>query len=191
MLDSVIERLFSLFTSLDRAEAIAGDLTEEREQHGWIWFWLHVLGTTLTLWRGAATEAPSRVLGLMLAGCAIFTAPAFGGTAAVFLFPQIVDSPVSWIMLSLFWWGGALWTGASLVGISPRRGMAACATLAMASGILLLGVGAAAVWHDLLKSDFLLFYMTGLFATAPLLLGGAIAHRRLIVCGIPLLEQHL
>lgn len=190
MRDDGVERLFSLFTSSDRAVAMAGDLAEERARRGWFWFWLHVASVTLTLWRNAATEAPLRVVGLMLAGCAMFTAPAFGGAAAVGLFPQLIDSPVSWITLSLFWWGGALCTGASLVAIAPRRGMTACATLAVATQALMIGLGVTGVWHELLAGDFLLFYTTGLLVAAPLLVGGAIARLRLIGCAVRPLEQH-
>jgi hypothetical protein len=81
-----LKRLFSLFTSSDRAVAIAGDLTEEREQRGWIWFWLHVESVTFALWRSAAIEAPLRVLALVLAGLALLSAPASGGVAAAFWF---------------------------------------------------------------------------------------------------------
>ena len=126
MRDNAVERLFSLFTSSDHAVAIAGDLAEEREQRGWLWFWLHVVRVTFALCRNAAAEAPLRVLVLTLAGGALFTAPAVAGVAAVYLFPAPANS-VSWIALSFFWWGGALWTGASLVMIAPRRGMPACA----------------------------------------------------------------
>jgi hypothetical protein len=68
MRDNAVEKLFSLFTSSDRAVAMAGDLAEEREQRGSLWFWLHVVRITFALWRSAATEAPLRVLALMLAG---------------------------------------------------------------------------------------------------------------------------
>ena len=138
---TLVERLLSLFTSSDRAEALAGDLAEEREQRGWIWFWLHVAARHVALWLSAATEAPLRVLALTLAGLVLFSAPAFGGVAAVFLVPQSFGSPASWISLSLFWWGGALWTGASLVAIAPRRGMAACVILAVIGAALLLALG--------------------------------------------------
>jgi hypothetical protein len=185
MRDNVSEGLFSLFTSSDRAEAIAGDLMEEREKHGSAWFWRHVAGTMLALWRSALTDAPLMVLMLAAAGCLLLAGPSFGGVAAVYLFPR---SPVSWIALSFFWWGGALWIGASLVAIAPRRGMAACATLAVASEVLLIGVGTA-IWRDLLSGDFLLFYMTGLLVAVPLLLGGAITRRRMIACGTPTSEQ--
>jgi hypothetical protein len=189
MRDNTVEWLLSLWTSSDRAEAIAGDLAQEREQHGWIWFWLHVARTTLALWRSTVTEAPVVVLLVAVAGCALFAAPAIGGLAAVYLFPYSIGSPVSWIAVPLFWWGGALWTGASLIVIAPQRGMAACATLSLAGEALLIGLGATAVWGGPLETDFLLFYTTGLLVAAPLLTGGAIARRRLIVCRIPL-AQH-
>ncbi len=190
MRDNVVEGLLSLFTSSDRAEAIAGDLAQEREQHGWIWFWLHVARTTLALWRSAVTDAPVVVLLVAVAGCALFAAPAIGGVAAVSLFPHAIGSPVGWIALSLFWWGGALGTGVSLVAIAPQRGMAACATLAVAGEALLIALGVTAV--DVarpVETDFLLFYTTGLLAAAPLLIGGALARRRLIVSRTSL-EQH-
>ena len=184
------ERLLSLFTSPDCAAGIAGDLTEERRHRGSIWFWLHVLGTTLALWRSAFTDAPLIVLVLAVAGCALFAGPALGGVAAVGLFPQWIGSPVSWIALSFFWWGGALWTGASLVGIAPRRGMAACAMLAVAGEALLIAFVVTALWRDWLSAQLVLFYTTGLVVAAPLLIGGAIARRRLIACAMPAIEQH-
>jgi hypothetical protein len=48
---------------------------------------------------------------------------------------------VSWIALSFFWWGGALWTGASLVSFAPHSGMAACATLAAIAVAVLIAFG--------------------------------------------------
>ncbi len=182
MRDNVIEKLFSLFTSSDRAEAMAGDLTEERKHRGWAWFCVHVVGVLLALWRSAAGDAPLRVLALTAAGCALFSGPAFGGAAAVGLFPQLIGSPVSWVALSFFWWGGALWTGASLVGLAPRRGMVACVTLVAAGEALLLAFGAMTPRRDLLTSEFLLFYVIGLVAGAPLLTGGAIARLRMNAC---------
>lgn len=190
MRDNAVERLFSLFTSSDRAVAIAGDLAEEREQRGWIWFWLHVVSITFALWRNSATEAPLRVLALTLAGGVLLAAPAFGGVAAVFLVPQLMDSPVGWIALPFFWWGGALWTGASLVTFAPRRGMAACAMLAVGGEALLIGFGGPAVWRDPGNTDFVLFCTTGLIAAMPLLTGAAVARRRLVVCAVLPQEQH-
>ena len=169
MRDDIIEGLFSLFTSSDRAEAMAGDLVEEREKRGWSWFWLHVVRVTLTLWSNAAAEAPLPVLALATTGCVLFAGPAFAGAAAIRLVPHLSGSPVSWITLSGVWWGGAFWIGASLVSIAPQRGMAACATLAATGAALLMALG-----------DGILFSAIGLATTALLLLGGATAHRRTI-----------
>lgn len=188
MRDNAVEKLLSLFTSSDRAEAIAGDLAQEREQHGWIWFWLHVARITLALWRNAVTGAPVSVLLVAMAGCALFALPAFGGLASVYVVPFSIDSPVSWIALSLFWWGGALWTGAALVVIAPQRGMAACVTLAVTAEALLIGLGLT-VWRGPLETDFVLFYTTGLLAAAPLLAGGGITRRRMIGSDMRAVEQ--
>jgi len=186
MRDNAVEMLFSLFTPSDRAVAMAGDLAEERGDRGWIWFWPQVVRITFALWRNAATETPLRLLALTLAGLGILFAPAFAGVAAVYLIPR---SAVGWIALPFFWWGGALWTGAALVGLSPRRGMAACAILAVVGGALLIGFGGPAVWRDPSNTDVVFFCTTGLAGAAPLLMGGAIARRRMIVWDPPSLEQ--
>ena len=190
MRDNVVEGLFLLFAPSDRAEALAGDLAEEREQRGWMWYWLHVLRMTFVLWRGGAMEAPFRALALVLAGLALLLAPAFGGVAAVFLFPRFAASPIGWIALPFFWWGGAFWTGASLVALAPRHGMATCATLALGGATLLLGFGGPAVLRDPGNTDFVLFCATGLIAAMPLLLGAALARRRLVACAVFPREHH-
>jgi hypothetical protein len=189
MRDNVSEALFSLLTSPDRAEAIAGDLMEERQHRGSTWFWLHVARTTLALWRSAVRDAPLKVIALAMAGCALFFAPALGGAAAVFLFPQLIGAPVSWIVLSFFWWCGALGIGAALIAVAPRRGMAACATLAVAVEALLIALGGSVLRDDVQSAEFVVIYAIGLATAAPLLLGAAIARRRMIACGIPALEQ--
>lgn len=171
------ERLLSLFTSPDCAAAIAGDLTEERWQRGSSWFWQHVVRTMLALWRRALADAPLMVVMLAVAGCALLAGPAFGGFAAINLFPHWSGPPLSWMALSFFWWSGALWTGASLVRIAPGLGMTACATLAM---VLMTALGVSVLWHDLRSAELVLLYAIGLATTALLLLGGAIARRRMI-----------
>jgi non-heme chloroperoxidase len=185
MRDDVVEELFSVFASSDRAEALAGDLAEERQQRGWMWYWLHVLRVTLVLWRSASTEAPLRMLALALAACLLFTAPALAGVAAVLLFPLLVGSAASWIVLSLFWWGGALWTGASLVTIAPRRGMATCAIVAVVSGALLIAFGAMTEPRELSSPVGRMFFIIALGAAVALLAGGAVAGRRSIVIAVP------
>ncbi len=170
---SAVEALLSLFTAPDRAESIAGDLTEEREVRGSAWFWFHVFRTTFSLFTKALASAPGMVLALVALGFAFFATLAFAGVAAVFLFPSI-GSGVSWVLVSLFWWSAALWTGVSLVGIAPKHGMTACLTLAVAGEALLLifftVIEPPKVWS-------ILVYTSGLLTAAPLLAGGAIARR--------------
>ena len=62
------QRLLGLFTSADCAEALAGDLIEERRSRGVFWFWRHVLGTVLAVSRSAVIDAPVRTLSLVAAG---------------------------------------------------------------------------------------------------------------------------
>jgi pimeloyl-ACP methyl ester carboxylesterase len=185
MRDDVVEKLFSAFASSDRAEALAGDLAEERQQRGWMWYWLHVLRVTFMLWRSASTEAPLRMLALALAACVLFTTPAFAGVAAVLLFPLWFGSAASWMALSLFWWGGALWTGASLVTVAPRRGMAACAIVAVIAAALVIAFGATMEPRELSSPVGRMFFVTALGTTVALLAGGAVAGRRTIIIAVP------
>jgi hypothetical protein len=169
------QRLLGLFTSADCAEAIAGDLIEERRSRGGFWFWRHVLGTVLAVSRSAVTDAPLQALNLVAAGCALFAIPAFAGVAAVSLFPQLIGTLVSWIVLSLFWWGGGLWTGASLATIAPTRGMAACVVLALVGEALLISFGLIGAWQHAVSARIVAFYTIALVAPVPLLAGGAFA----------------
>ena len=132
MRDHLIEQLFSLLTSADRAEALAGDLAEERQHRGWAWFWLHALGVTLELWRRAVVAAPLRVLGLTVAGCVLLIAPAVGGAVAAFLFPHLIVA--RW----LFGSAGVLVTAVTLAAVARRLGVAASATLAVVGVLLVL-----------------------------------------------------
>jgi pimeloyl-ACP methyl ester carboxylesterase len=181
------EKLLSLFTSPDNATAIAGDLTEERRHRGSIWFWVHVSTTIVALWRNAVTSAPLANLRLVLMGCAVFATTAFGGTASVSLFPQIVGSPLYWIALSIFWWGAAFWTGMSLVTMAPKHGMVACAMLALIGEALLMTFGVTALWLELLSTEFIIVYTVAVVVAVPLLAGGSVARRRMIVSGPPVL----
>lgn len=131
MRDNVIDRLFSLFTTPERAESIAGDLAEERQHRGRAWYWLHVAGVTLALWRSAASDAPLRLIALTIAGCALLIAPAFGGAVAAFLFPQMIVAVVALV-------AGALFTAITLAAVARRLGFAASATLAVVGVALVL-----------------------------------------------------
>jgi hypothetical protein len=182
MRDTVVEQLFSVFASSDRAEALAGDLAEERQQRGSMWYWLHVVRVTLVLWRRASTEAPLRTVALALAACLLFAAPALVGVAAVFLFPLSAGSAASWIALALFWWRGALCTGASLVILAPQRGMTACATVAVIAGASVIVSGATTEAQALSSSIGRMFFVAALGTTVALA-GGAAAGRRTLAIG--------
>jgi hypothetical protein len=135
------------------------------------------------------TDAPLRVLMLAASGCALLVGPVFLRAAAVALFPASIGSPVNWSALSFFWCAGALWTGASLVGIAPSRGMAACATLALIGETLLIAFFTRAPRLDLPTVQSVLVYTTSLAVPALLLVGGTIARRRFVVRGGPIPEQ--
>jgi hypothetical protein len=174
MPDDLVERLFSLFTSSDRAEAMAGDLIQERQYRGSSWFWCHTFATAATLWGTAVARAPVRTLIVAAAGCALIAVPVFAGVAAVRLFPTLLGDIVAWSLLAIFWWGGALWAGASMVAIAPTRGMAACVTLAALGEAVLLAAWVVGVWIDPVS------LVTAAGAAWPLLIGAAVARTRLI-----------
>jgi hypothetical protein len=178
------ERLLSLFTSSECAAAIAGDLTEERQYRGGLWFWLHVIRTTLAFWRSALTAAAIAVLTLVVVGCVFLAGPAFGGVAAINLFPGWRDSPATWIALFVFWSGGAFWTGASLVGMAPVRGMAACTTLAVVGVSALIATVVRMPTDALISTTVLLLSINGLVACVMVVIGGSIARRRMIARGM-------
>lgn len=189
MREKAVEMLFSLFTTSDRAVAMAGDLAEERPRRGWTWFWLHTASITLTLWRDSVTRQPARVLALMLAALGLLAAPACVGVAAVFLVPHSMNSPLGWIALSLCWWGGALCTGATLAILDPRRAMTACALMAISGVALWLTSGVPAVWRDPSNSGTRPFFAIGLLSAIPLLLGAAVARRKPFTCSALPQEQ--
>jgi hypothetical protein len=174
------ETLLSLFTSADRAAAIAGDLTEAQGNRGPIWFWLDVVRVLPALWRRAVMVAPLRVIMLAMLGCILLLGPALIGFAAVALFPRSA-SPVTWLAFSFIWSTGALRTGAALVGIAPSRGMAACMMLAVGGETLLIALAVQAPALHLPNVPSVLSNMIALLVPALVVLGGAMARRRMIV----------
>jgi pimeloyl-ACP methyl ester carboxylesterase len=130
MRDRVVERLFSMFTSSDCAEAMAGDLVEDQAGHGPVWYWFQVVRITLALLARAAAHAP-------LAALALAVAPLLAGTAMVSLFPPLINPPGRWLAASLVWWGTALSSAALLAVIARRTGKTAGVTLAL-TGVAVL-----------------------------------------------------
>lgn len=178
MRDNLVERLFALLTSAECAEAMAGDLIQERQHRGSGWFWWHACVTAVALWGTAVAKAPLRTLLLATAGCALFAMPVVAGVAAVSLFPTLLGALVAWSVLAIIWWGGALWTGASVVAIAPARGIAACLVLVALGEALLLTLWISGVQLDLLRVTTGMIYTTAAGAACPLLLGAAIARDR-------------
>jgi hypothetical protein len=172
------EALLSLFTARDRAESIAGDLTEEGDVRGSAWFWFHVFRTTFALFTSALASAPVTVFALGALGFALFVMLAVAGVAAVFLFPFIGPGLRS-VLLPLFCWSAALWTGVSLVSVAPKHGMTACLTLAVAGDALLFASPLFFAWIQAPNDWSVLAHASALFAAAPLLAGGAIVRRRM------------
>ena len=84
------------------------------------------------------------------------------------------------MVVSFFWWGGALWTGASLVAIAPRRGMAACAILAVMGEALLIAFGVTLEWRELSSPMIPMFFTIAPGIAVALVTGGAITRRRMI-----------
>ena len=125
MRDRFVEWLFAVFTSPERAEAMAGDLAEERDRRGTAGFWVHVTGVTFALLRRAAVDAP-------LAAVALTIAPLLVATVAVSLFPPLFDPPGRWVSASLVWWAAALSSGALLAAVARRRGRTASVALTVA-----------------------------------------------------------
>jgi len=183
------KKMLVLFTSPDRAEGIAGDLAEARGERGSIWFWWQVLATTVALWGDTFTRAPLASLGLAAAGCWLFASSALGGVVAISLFPGHLGSAVSWIVLSLLWWGGALCTGVLLVSMAPTRGMAMCVVLSVAIEALLIASGLTVFQPEVLRTPSVVFYSIAALAPVPLLIGGATVRLRLIANSSYSLEQ--
>lgn len=177
MRDRVAEGIISLCTSRNRAVAITGDLAEDMDQRGSLRFWLEVIRVAFALWRSATMRAPGRVCLLTLLGAALLAAPALAGLAAINLFPAAMDSTLPWIGFVLFCWGGAFWTGASLVALAPRHGTMACVSLALA-----VQVPAIVFGQSVIASAF------ALAGAALLTAGGILARERLRMVPAPTAE---
>lgn len=182
------EKLLSLFTSPDRAAAIAGDLAEERGRHGGAWFWRHVLGTAFSLGRNAMSEAPLAVLALVLPGLLLLAVLMIIGTVLTTLLVQLLNPgvPLQLIAVGLLaipgqfalWSYGASLTGARLVAASPKHGMLACVLLLCTADLLMLLAGIFKP-AGTSGSAWMVFTLMGACAPAFLLRGGDNARRRL------------
>jgi hypothetical protein len=172
------ERLLSLFTSPDSAAGIVGDLSEERGQRGGVWFWRQVLGTVLSLVRGALVESPGIVLLLVLLGIVLSVVVVSLGTAVAVR--TMGPSNGLWIFLFLVSSAGALIAGATLVAAAPRVGMAACVLVAGIHTLMFLVVGLYlfSVAPHIAWVGWVSFVVSRLSSLVLLCLGGAMIKRR-------------
>lgn len=127
--------LLSLFTSAERSGSIQGDLLEEAQSRGRVWFWSQVIRTTGALcWQGFA-GSPLPILKVMLFGGVawfVVTLVVMAGDSAVeFLFRSVgvsIHIRAVWDFLL-----AGLLTGIILGRAAPMRGMYASVALAFAS----------------------------------------------------------
>jgi len=179
------QRLLSLFTSPECAEAIAGDFAEGRGTRGSAWFWRQVLATAGALGGHALTSAPLASVGVLAAGSVLFGALAFAGFAptALLMFPGERAASVQWIWLALAWWSAAFFTGFMLVRLSPERGMAASVVLALMGEAVMIALRLTVLDGDVMRTPVEVFLSIAMFTAVPLLLGSASARRR--TSGLP------
>jgi hypothetical protein len=127
---SVAHRLLALFTSPEHADAIEGDLLEERQTHGRLWFAVNVVTTALALWKQAVE--------LELLRTAALTALAVGLSCLACGLVELVRIELAAVGLSiptlLLIAACAFLLGAGLVRVAPVIG----ASAAIAASLVLL-----------------------------------------------------
>lgn len=158
---SLAGTLLSLFASPEEAQSIEGDLLEEARSRGRIWFWSHVVRTTLALWWQGFSASPFALGGLTVAsGAAWFL---------IALLAEADDSPGAFVF-------GTILVGLVCARAVPTRGIHAAFAVAVLAGPM------ANLAFLLLDSpirgagDLMLSFASGL----PLLLG-SVAGRRQVV----------
>jgi hypothetical protein len=184
------EALLSLVTSEERAETIAGDLAEEAERAGRLWYWRSVLGVSAAMFFKTFGGARLRTLGFLAGGfllwCALYAAIRVIG-ALLGIEPLIATVSAG----GGFAWSTALYLCAALILASFGAGLAlgsravadglnATAPLAMfwsAAAVVLPvldAVAGTASWYCTL------LYVVGMpvLYALPLLAGGAFARQR-------------
>ena len=180
------QRLLSLFTSSECAEAIAGDFEEGRGTHGSAWFWRQTLATTIALCGKALSAAPLRSLRVVAAGGVLFGALLFTGfaPAAMLMFPGDIGGPLRVIWLSLAWGSGAFFAGFTLVHLSPARGMAASVVLALMVQAVVGGLRLTILEGSLLRGPGGVIHALAMLTAVPLLAGAILARARILGRGV-------
>jgi hypothetical protein len=127
--------LLTLFTSPERAVSIHGDLMEEAQTRGRLWFWSEVIRTTGALCLRGFALSPFAILGLVLCGGVawfLMTLLMIAGETAVEFGFHSLGISINIPLLPVFLLG-ALFGGIVLGRVAPVRGMYASVGLAFVS----------------------------------------------------------
>ena len=162
---SLSAMLLTLFTSPEHGQSIEGDLLEEARSRGRIWFWSHLVRTTLALWWKGFSEFRIALLGLTVA-C--------GATWILMLvLAEIDDSP------GLFVFGTSL-VGFVWVRAVPVRGIYASSAVTFLVGPIATLVFIFTNLPVEGVTDLMLALADGVLAVGPLFLGSVVARWQIV-----------
>lgn len=142
--------MLSLFTTRQRASAIEGDLIEEGEHRGSIWFVVHVIGTTLALLLESLRQAPLRIGTLTMAGIGLSWMACSIATTAFFAPDAFVPVPLVGFVAIFLW---AFLIGFGLEYLAPGLGVRAAALAIMVLTLLFIATVAPTL-SDSFVDDF-------------------------------------
>jgi hypothetical protein len=159
-----------------------GDFSEEARCRGSFWFWLQVLRTAIALYGRILASAPGRIGGLMALGLALLQLVRLSERPLMIaLYSTEPRHEMTFFLTTILWplIVAPLLIGFIIACLSPRREVAACATLALLSELLVLGY---LVWaHTTGSPLWRPYYALGmnLIPVSPLLIASAVVrHRR-------------
>ena len=161
----VIPTRNTLWTSPEHGQLIEGDLLKEVRFRGRIWFWSHLVRTTLALWGKGFSESRFALLGLTVA-C--------GATWLLMLvLAEIDDSPG----LVVF---GTLLTGFVFVRAAPVRGIYASVAIAFLAVPITTVIFISTHLPVEGVTDLMLGFVERVLLVGPLLLGSIVARRQVV-----------
>jgi hypothetical protein len=162
---SLSAALLTLFTSPEHGESIEGDLLEEARSRGRIWFWSHLVRTTLALWWKGFSESPLALLGLtVVCGAAWFL---------MAVLAEADDSPGLFVL-------GTLLIGFVCARAVPVRGIHASVAVAFLAGLIITGASILNHLPAERVTDLMLALADGAYAAGPLLLGSIVARHQVV-----------
>jgi len=160
----------SLFTTVEKANEIEGDLIEQLPHHGKMWFRVHIVLTGLALFRQAILKNPVAVFLLSYATYELMTKALFLGIRPLQRYTlyelDLPGVPVM-VLIYLLLFLGPFIVGGALMRFLPRLG------IQVAIGAIALFVLRMVV----LQEGYSLFQIA-LFVAAPVLSGSVYIHRK-------------